>query len=58
MEAANATQSEMSWFRVLGTYDTHVVADGPYKKTVNEVAEKINRLRRIIGQLETRNRAR
>lgn len=58
LEAANVTQSEMSSFRVLGTYKTQVIAVGPYKKIVNEVVEKINRLRQIIEQLETRQRAR
>lgn len=58
LEAANATQSEVSSFRVLGTYDTKVIAVGPYQKIVNEVAEKIRRLRKIIEQLETRQRGR
>jgi diguanylate cyclase (GGDEF)-like protein len=58
LEAASATQSEMSWFRVLGTYKEQVMAAGPYRKTVNEVAEKLARLRQIIEQLETRQKAR
>ena len=58
LEAAGATQSEMSSFRVLDTYKMRLIAVGPYQKIVNEVAEKIDRLRRIIEQLETRQTAR
>ena len=43
---------------VLGTYKTQVIPGGPYQKVVNEVAEKINRLRKIIEQLEMRQKAR
>ena len=58
LEDANATQSEMSSFRVLGTYKTQILTAGEYQKIVNEVAEKINRLRKITEQLEARHRAR
>lgn len=57
---AGATQSQMSSFRVLGTYKPKGLPGRTpnHRKIVNEVAEKIARVRAIIEQLETRLRER
>ena len=54
---ARASQSEMSWFRVIGTYTRKGLPGrtSEHRKIVNEVAEKIDRLRRIIEQIEERS---
>lgn len=60
LEEAGATQSQLSTFRVLGTYTSKGLHGKTqhHKKIVNEVAEKIVRLRAIIDQLEPRQRRR
>jgi diguanylate cyclase (GGDEF)-like protein len=60
LEEAGATQSQLSTFRVLGTFTSKGLQGKTqhHGKIVNEAAEKIGRLRIIAEQLEARLRRR